>query len=297
MPELEGIPHRFEIPIWHRGPARIAQNKPGASKLIVLDQRRARLYAIVSSEDLLFDLERVTDEESALQFVGKYGLLSETESLSGVFVGAWVMPLDQFLWVAKSIRTCLQIYRWLKPALDDDPDALAELRKLEVEAREITGRGGLGVELDPAGRDLILALKQRATKSPGARATDPELLSLMAQALAFLINIGLAGVEERMSASIAWPQPREGTGWPRDAFTLDARPKTLLGAAFHHLALVVLNRRPLDACERCGSLYFREDPRQRFCTTTCADRARRERHSAKRSAKTTRKGARKAAKK
>lgn len=177
MPELEGIPHRFEIPIWHRGPARIVQNKPGASKVIVLDQRRARLYAIVSSEDLLFDLERVTDEESALQFVGKYGLLSETESLSGIFVGAWVMPLDQFLWVAKSVRTCLQIYRWLRPALDGDPDALAELRKLEAEAREITGRSGLGVELDPAGRDLILALKQRATKSPGARATDADLLA------------------------------------------------------------------------------------------------------------------------
>jgi len=229
----------------------------------------------------VFDLERVTDEESVLQFVGKYGLLTEGERMSGAFVGYYVMPLDSFLGIAHHVRTCLSIHRSLKSALDGDPDALAELRKLEHEAREVTGRHGTGVELDPAESDLIKKLKLRAYRNRAARATDAELLSLMALALTFLINIGLTGVEERISASIAWPKPGEGADWPRDAFTLDVHTKTLHGTIFHHLALVVLNRLPLEACEGCGSLYFKQDPRQRFCTTLCANRSRKEKFNAK----------------
>jgi len=276
---LEGIPHRLEVVIWHRGPARIVEVGPNRVKLIALDHHRRQQYAVVSSADLVFDLERVTGEESALQFVGKYGLLEmEDRSFTLRYPAASTMGLDRFLWLAEGVRTCLLIYRWLRPAVDGDPEALVELRKLEDEAREVTGRSGMGVELDPAGKQLIRELKIRARRTRGARANDQELLALLAQALAFLINIGLVGVEERVSASIAWPAPGEGAELPRDAFTLSVQPKTLLGAAYHHLAVVVMSRRPLSACERCGALYFRADPRQRFCTVLCADRSRRERH-------------------
>jgi len=244
----------------------------------VVDEGRAQQYALVGSSELVFDLERVTSEESAVQFVGKYGL-PEMETRPFI-TAAWVMPVDRFLWLAETVRMCLQIYRWMRPAVEGDPDALAELRKLEPQAREVTGRGGMGVTLEPEGERLITDLRRRARR-PGLRTTDAELLALMAQALAFLINIGLVGVEERVSPSMAWPMPREGAEWPQDAFTVNVQAKTLAGAVFHYLALVILNRRPLAACERCGSLYFREDPRQRFCTAVCADRARRERHRLK----------------
>jgi hypothetical protein len=278
---LEGLPHRLEVPIWHRGPARIVEIGPNHVKLIVLEHSRAQRYAVVSSSKLVFDLERVTSEETALQFVGKYGLLETDQDRTSGLSAASVMPLDKFLELAETVRTCLQIYRWLRPAVEGDPEALVELRRLEPEAREVTGRAGMGVSLEPAGDAFTRNLRLRARKTPAARATDAELLALLGQALAYLINLGLGGVEERVSASLSWPTPGEGADWPDEAFTVSVQPKTLLGAIFHHLALVILNRRPLSACERCASLYFKEDPRQRFCTVLCADRARRERHRGK----------------
>ena len=296
MPQQEGIPYRLEVPVWYRGPARIAQHT-GVTKFIVLEQRRATLHAVVGSAELLFDFERVASEESALQFVGKYGLL-EMENRP-FFPAAWVMPLDRFLWLAQTVRTCLLIHRWLTHAVAGDAEALAELRKLEGEMLGVTGRAGMGVVLEPNAKQLVQRLKVQARSSHKARVTDSELLALSAQALAFLMNIGLLGVEERVSAAIAWPEPGEAAEWPSDAFTMAIHPRGLLGTVFHHLALYVLNRRPLASCERCGSLYFQEDPRQRFCTVRCADRARRERWRESHAAKVTkaRKGARKAVKK
>lgn len=274
--QVEGIPYRLEVPVWHRGPARVVPGPNPAVRFLVLDRARALPYAAVGSAEMVFDLERVTDETSAAQFVGKYGLPAmETRDFIG---DAWVYPLDHFLHLANSVRTCLRVYRWLRPAIEGDPEAIAELRSLEREALDVTGRAGVGVQLEPRAEALITDLRARATRRPRSRANDAELIALMAQSLTFLVNMGLVGVEERVSAAIAWPAPSREAQLPRDAFTMSVQPRTLTGAIFHQLAAVILNRRPLTQCDRCGSLYFQEDPRQRFCTQLCADRTRRERY-------------------
>lgn len=55
-------------------------------------------------------------------------------------------------------------------------------------------------------------------------------------------------------------------------------PRDLLGLIYHDLALLIVNRQEVRFCEECRRAFDVHDQRQRYCCSTCANRARWRRH-------------------
>ena len=67
-----------------------------------------------------------------------------------------------------------------------------------------------------------------------------------------------------------------GEDVPPARWRLGMMPNTLAGACYLSVALTLVDREPIGICAEpsCRKIFFIEDGRQRFCTATCANRAR-----------------------
>jgi hypothetical protein len=231
---------RVHQPDWLRGPARLE------GEWVVLDDSKAEQYQPLSEADLLFDLADLRRPDDAIAFARRYGLLRH-----GLDATTFREPFADWLEAAYTLANLLGLYRLIRAAMDGDDEASQTLWEV----------------WEPRLRPALEPPPQ----------TDSELLIGASQALAAFVSDGLRGVELRINSDVEWGVgPDNGPGRP-DGFRLAPQPPDLLGLAYFALAMLINLRAPLAACEDCGRHFSPSDPRQRFCTTTCAARTRRRR--------------------
>jgi hypothetical protein len=119
-------------------------------------------------------------------------------------------------------------------------------------------------------RELWHLAPQLAEGFDGQATSDDELIDQATQLLTYWTNQGLKGVEMGLAPSAHW-------GGRVGDFALTAYAPTLLGMAYHQLALTLNQRVPLRSCVECGRYFEVKDKRQRFCSSTCSGRARQRR--------------------
>jgi hypothetical protein len=231
---------RTHQPDWWRGPAR------AEGEWISLDASRAEVFQPLSESDLLFDLANVRRPDDAVAFVRRYGLLHLGPGSSE--------PRERFsafLSTAYTLTRLLGLHQLIRGGVAGDKEALRTLWEVVYP--------WLAPALEPQPE------------------TDEELLIGASQALAALLSDGLAGVELRMNSDVEWRVGPDGeTGRP-DGFRLAPQIGDLVGLAYYELALHITERMPMAACGECERFFIVDDPRRRFCSTTCANRSRRRR--------------------
>jgi hypothetical protein len=113
---------------------------------------------------------------------------------------------------------------------------------------------------------------------------DDELIQQVSKVISWLVNQGLDGVEEQIAVASEWEGGHVGD------FLIAVRPPSLTGWAYHQLALLLVNRQPMQTCDECGRSFISKDRRQRFCSATCGNRARQRRFVAQHAADKGREG-------
>jgi hypothetical protein len=244
---------RAAPPKWLRGPARIEDG------VVVLDRERAKEYWPLDVPDLAFDLAAVTNQADILRIVRRYGLLRHGPEASQLRE-----TVGSFLNEASRLALVLDLYGLLRRA--------AEGNKTATEALRARMEGVAGV------RRMIVDIRPSTGRSLHPPTTTSAMLEQANLAITFFLNVGLEDVRERVTPASTWyvvdsedaneppPSPAE--------FFLTPMPPDLLGHAYHQLALMVATRAPVRTCDECGRVFTIRDRRQRFCTTTCAGRAR-----------------------
>ncbi len=207
---------------------------------IEMDRVGAELYQPITEEGLVFALASVNEPQDAVEFVRRYGLL-------------WSTP------EAEELR---------------EPFARWEEATLHLRMALLTTRGlqrAVAGELD--GWDLLRSLQTAWSPLFETAATDDEDLLLHASSfVAWLVSEGLKGTEQRLDASSRWD------GGDPGGFVLNVHAPHLLAYMYHELAMLLAAKRPLMTCAECSASFPMTDSRQRFCSTTCANRARHRRY-------------------
>lgn len=250
MSEVEsrgGHALRGDLQLWLAGPATLEDG------WVVLDLARAREYRPLGVVGQHSDLAAVASPPDVLAFVQQHGLLRHPPGAD-----EQRERLSDFESEALKLRSVLRLNLELRRALTDDPSERAE------------GLSAL------RGEPVLSAFFEKA----------PSDLALAAQAskvISTVVSDGLRGVELAVAPMFEWtesdPQPFGDVG----DFMLAPHVPNLLGLAYYRLAADIVNRTPMRMCEECGRMFPVHDQRQRFCTKTCASRARYHRWSKQRS--------------
>lgn len=227
-------------PPWLRGPAVVVDG------WIELDTARAVEYQPMAEREILFELAAVTDQPRALAFVQRFGLLH-----CGPGTTRARERLDTMLDDAHGVRCAVLLYTAVNRAMHGDHDEAAQA------LNDLRGR------LAP----LLCAVFQQDP------ATDQERMASATKLVAMMVSEGLADVRSAVTAAMEWDIEGEEAPGPGD-FRFAPRPADLLGYAYHHFALEIVNRAPMRKCEGCARAFVIADRRQRFCSPTCATRAR-----------------------
>lgn len=215
---------------------------------VVLDLERAREYQ-PSEAGLPYDLAAVSAPADVIAFVQRHGLLRH-----GPGADEHRERLRDFEEQALGLRYILRVYQELRRGLSED------------RGESVEGLRALRGELRPALSDFF--------EAPAS--SDEELLAQASVTIAQGISQGLEGVEESVGAAVV------GGGSP-GLFGFAPRPPDLVGYAYHQLAMAVVSRAAMRTCAECGRFFPVKDRRQRFCTPTCASRARYRRWSKRQS--------------
>ena len=215
---------------WVRGPARIERG------WITLDRSHAERYWGKGSRELTFDLAAVRTPRDMLAFAQRYGMLwahAEDEDPIRERFADWERE-------ARALGDILRLYELLQRALQDDAEAIADLRTAWADAAP---RVGPDFPVLPAARDELLAVVRRG--------------------IAALVSHGLKGVGQML---IVDADP--------GVFVHTALTRDVIGYAYHGLALLLSYRIPVATCVECGRAFTVEDRRQQYCSDRCANRAR-----------------------
>jgi len=227
---------------WLRGPAKLDGD------WIELDRERSRTYAPIETTDLMYDLAAVRRPSDALAFVQRYGLLR-----NGPGAERLREPVADIEEEAHTLSTTLGLYVLIRRAVGDDAQ-----------------------ESNDAMRQLWDNADKLAEGFDNRAASGDELIDQATQLVTYWINQGLIGVDFTVTPSAHSVHPTLGRGRVGD-FSLSAHSPTLLGSAYHQLALTIVNAHLLRACAECGKYFAVADKRQRFCSQTCGSRARQRR--------------------
>lgn len=233
-------------PLWLRGPAAIVDG------WIELDAARAVKYQPIAEREILLDLAAVTDAPSALAFVQRFGLLHH-----GPGTPDPRERLDAMLKEANQVAVAVLLYVAVNRAMHGDDDEAAQ------------GLNDL--------RDPLAPVLARFDPEP---TTDRERMEAATKIVAMMVSEGLADVRSAITAALDWDIEGKAPG----DFRFVPRPADLLGYAYHQFAMEIVSRAPMRNCEECARAFVIADRRQRFCSPTCATRARSRRFQARRRA-------------
>ncbi len=213
---------------------------------------------------LLFDLAHLRRPKEAAAFVGRYGLLLHSAARFNARKDSEVRErFSDWLDTAHALTLALRTYRLLRQAVTGDSEALGHLR---------AERPSLAMRYTPGEEDDL---------------DDATLLRYASQDLAERVTLGLelapislvSGADPHMKGSAL----RDAPG----AFAFLCECWTPRQYAYWRLSHVIAHHETLRDCADCGRPFGVTDARQRYCSTTCANRVRHQRWVAKRPNTTT----------
>jgi len=199
---------------------------------------------------MVFDLAHVTTPAEAVEFASRFGLLwhgPESEALKERF--------EDWESEATTLRVLLRLLVAIQDGIAGEPEALDELRT--------------------TWRDFMAKHFEAPAESDG------ELLTAASVLVSWIVNEKLAGMEHGMTAACQWEGQARGVRGEPGVWRLQPRPKNLLGFIYYELALSIVEGFHARICEGCRTAFRVVDQRQRFCSATCANRARYRRWSEK----------------
>lgn len=238
-----------EPPTWRRGPARFD------GEWIELDRRGSDLYLPMDMPTLPFDLAGVRSPADAVDFVQRYGLLRQTQGFPDVArerFSEWEVEIAL-------LNGVLRLVKLVRAADRGEQDAVTSLRE----------------HVDT----------ERAPRIHGAPAgcSKEDLIKAAGRAVASWLNFGLGGARVWIYSAAEVNTPTGPAGKPSEMFQV-IQPPDLIGYAYYQLIRSMLKRVPLANCPepQCGRVFAIFDPRQRYCSAACANRARQRRFAEKR---------------
>jgi hypothetical protein len=234
LSELSGVTS-FRLPKqWLRGPASVDR----LTGEIVLARDRAALYQPISDRQVVFDLAAVSEPRDAVAFVQKHGLLIHGPDDAGDRE-----PFEEFRHHAGATWLLLHLVELIRRARDDYA-ATRELRTIWLPK--------VAQAFREEGQDLRPPLD------------DDDDIAVIAWAADF---VAAFVVERRkdQELDLVW----DGEGWA-EAWLVP----NLIGAVYEQLAEIMLGRTPLLVCEECQQVFPVDHGRQKYCSKSCAGKAR-----------------------
>ena len=266
---------------WRRGPAWVEGDD------IVMDLARSTPYLPLAEPGVGVELARVRTPDEAAAFVERFGMLRATRERRLLEFARPENPgaplregFAHFEAAAADLQRILESALVVRRAASGDTDAMNQLRAWFVVAEDEE------VPVRDSGTGDVVLRRAGDVLSPGERlegADDRTILLHASQDTAGRLNDGLAlddatpCVFDRAFVGEAGVKP--GT------WRMGMVPSTLAGVCYLSVALALADRQEIAACEErsCRRVFVATDPRQRYCTPTCAGRARQRRFKAKRS--------------
>lgn len=248
---------------WLRGPAWI---DPPA---VVLDAARATTYQPLAEPLIGLELARVRTNDEVVAFVHRFGLLQVTPA--GRPQGAPLREsLDVFLRIAIEVGELFEAAIVLQQATRGDKAALSALRAAVVVPDD---------EMYPFRQEKDGTWTERRAAeiwSPEERyvgADDRTILIAASEQIARQVNEALSGEDSGLQFL---DRAAMGEDAPPGKWRMGMMPSTLAGACYLSVALTLVDQEPIGICAEpsCRRVFFIKDGRQRFCTATCANRAR-----------------------
>ncbi|MCY3842725.1 MAG: CGNR zinc finger domain-containing protein [Acidobacteria bacterium] len=263
---------------WRRGPAWVDGDN------IVMDLRRSTDYQPLAEPHVGVELSRVRTPEDATAFVQRFGMLRATREDRRVVQmrapeDGWA-PLREgfvdFEAAALDLHGILEDALLVQAAAGGGAEAICELRERFVipEDREVTVRGAGDLVVARAGD--VLSAEDRLVD-----ADDRSVVLRASHDTAGRLNDGWALDE---ATPYVFDRAFAGEhGVTPGTWRLGLAPRNLVGVAYLSVALALADRQPIAICEdrTCRRAFFVTDGRQRFCTSTCANRTRYRRFRAK----------------
>lgn len=251
---------------WVRGPATVRRSR------IVMDfSRRERYWPAEEAERVVLALAQVRDEQSALAFVERFGLLGQGPMFSGAeyvdgVLAMWPAmlkyvdgpdiprtvsePLAEMLDTASRLRVILRVLGDLRKVVDGKDKKDAALDRLRTWG------------------ESTFPLHLRYPGGPKSRERDVRFLRDVEFWLAAKLTEGLKGVQVWVTGG---GLSNLDLGEFRFAIGM---PTSLLHFCFLQLSQMAIGRTTFDQCAECGEMFHVVDGRQRFCSKACGTRAR-----------------------
>lgn len=156
-------------------------------------------------------------------------------------------------------------------ALADAASATAWLAERRIRSALAPGSEGALAELRAAVESLLRAAA--GSGEPSAAALD---------------RVNAASAAAPVAEQLDWPRG----GRPRRWLATSAPPQQHVLALLARSAMALVAEqadRPLHECEapRCGRIFIADNPRRRWCSTTCGNRVRVARHAARHRGRST----------
>jgi hypothetical protein len=259
---------------WERGTMRTYE-ADDFTWLDWIDERPFETYSWTIATRLPYDLAAIRHPVDVLRFVKSWGLL---HSYDDEDENPILPTVEEFMHESLHINWLLTLYGFLRPGHDHEATrrSLAEymvgifMGEFARSAREWL--------TDPQGRNVDLDLIERYARGADVEQMQIDVRDILQQELHESplrnVELSLGNLDDFESS------PTEGS--PPGDFALSVLPRDLLARTYAELAMQMTEGIPVATCPVDGSVFAVRDPRQIYCTTQCAGRARYRRFAEKR---------------
>ena len=247
-----------------------------------MDVYYATPYQLRTEPRVGVELSRVRSPDDAAEFVRRFGMLTQLPSLDPRELSTLRSPLREryavFEKTAFDLHIILETMLAVRRGNKGDAQAINQLHEWcsVPEDQEYhykdpsTGEARVGKAGDffsPAERNVGV--------------DDRAILTFASEYAAQRVNKGL---QSSGHATLrVFDRAHAGEANVPGAWRIGLEQATLLTACYLSVALVLVDQEPIGICaeQSCQRVFFVTDGRQRFCTATCANRARFKRYKAR----------------
>jgi hypothetical protein len=258
--------HAFRVEgEWWRGPARLSGD--GDEQYIEWsDIERIEPYSWLVAGQLPYDLAAIRHEADVLGFVRKWGLLREDDDEERDPFG-----VEDFRAESLAMNYLLYLYGLTRPPRPG-PEAQRALIEywVGVYSGHVHSNRAEWLEDPERGRQL----DPKEITAVGKRADFGEMLIDVREVLEEDVREQLHEIPLSLSSLDFFEEAMPGETPPPGEFVLTAWPRDLLARAYIELAREMTAGARVAQCPEDGRIFPVRDPRQIYCSTQCAGRAR-----------------------
>jgi hypothetical protein len=256
---------------WARGTVSTFEGDDGETWLQWVDDAHIDIYDWSIAPSLPYDLAAIRHPVDVLGFVKRWGLLHDRDDDNA----PWP-TVEAFMRESLTMNWLLYLYGLLRPGHDEQ----ATRRSLaEYWVGVATGEFGRGTRTwlnDPRRRktapDLIDMYEEDADVEQMKIDVREILEEEVRERLLNDVQLSISNLDFFDASSAEDTQP------PGE-FVLTLWPRNLIGRAYAELAMQMTAGIPVAMCPEDGRVFAVHDPRQIYCSTQCAGRARYRRFS------------------